>query len=74
MNRVISKLRQVNATTALRIAVRDGWTCHICRGGYDPDDPWEVDHLASVTGMSGSDEDENLGLTHQSCNRIKGSS
>ena len=69
---MISKLRQVNVTTALRIAMRDDWHCHVCGTGYDPADPWEVDHLASVTGLSGSDHDENLGLTHRSCNRIKG--
>ena len=68
----VNRTRRVNQTTTLRVGTRDRWRCHICQGGYDPHDPWELDHRASVVGLSGSDDDDNLGLSHRSCNRTKG--
>ena len=70
----VSQIRKVGKRRTIEIAIRCNWTCHICGGGPDPDDRWEIDHVAPVAAMSGSDRDENLALAHQSCNRIKGQS
>ena len=55
----------------LRLAERDGWTCHWCETGYRSDDPWEIDHRRSLKD-GGTNHASNLGLCHQSCNADKG--
>lgn len=59
----------------LRIAMRDRYRCHVCEGGYDPNDPWEIDHdipLAWGIERGGTNHLHNLKLCHRSCNRDKG--
>lgn len=60
----------VPAWALLRIAERDGWTCHICRQGYLPNDSWEVDHDVALA-KGGTNHLKNLRLAHKSCNREK---
>lgn len=57
----------------LRIAERDGWTCHVCGVGYMAADPWEIDHEIPVA-RGGRDLVSNLRLSHRSCNRDKAAS
>lgn len=54
----------------LRIAQRDGFTCHICGIGYVPNDPWEVDHDVPLA-KGGTNHIRNLRLAHRTCNRDK---
>lgn len=53
-----------------RIGVRDGWRCHVCRQGYLPNNPWEVDHDVPLA-KGGTNHVTNLLLAHRSCNRQK---
>lgn len=53
-----------------QIAERDRWQCHVCRQGYLPNDPWEVDHDKSLA-KGGTNHLRNLRLSHRSCNRDK---
>ena len=54
----------------LRVAERDGWTCHICELGYIPGQPWELDHDEPVA-KGGTNHVKNLRLSHKRCNRDK---
>lgn len=51
----------------LRIAERDGWTCHICCRPYMPDQRWEVDHDVPIS-KGGTNDMANLRLAHRDCN------
>lgn len=53
-----------------QIAERDKWTCHICELGYQPDNPWEIDHDKPLA-KGGTNHVRNLLLSHRSCNRAK---
>lgn len=66
-----SKRLQLPLDAVLRIAARDGWTCHVCGEGFISDDPWEVDHDVAIS-RGGSNHLANLRLCHKSCNRDKG--
>lgn len=57
--------------TLYRVGVRARWLCHICGQGADPADPWELEHIRSKRDR-GMDSVDNYGLSHRSCNRIKG--
>ena len=61
-----------------RIGERDNWICQLCRGPVIPIDPKiqhvsafihraSVDHINPIS-QGGEELDENLRLTHQSCN------
>jgi 5-methylcytosine-specific restriction endonuclease McrA len=54
-----------------RIAHRDQYRCRICGQGYIRDDPWNIDHDLPLA-RGGTNHLDNLRLTHQSCNRRKG--
>lgn len=53
-----------------RIAERDQWTCHVCSLGYQPNDPWEIDHDVPLA-KGGTNHVNNLRLAHRSCNHDK---
>lgn len=53
-----------------RIAERDKWTCHVCKNGYEPGDPWEIDHDIPLA-KGGTNHVNNLKLAHRSCNNGK---
>lgn len=53
-----------------RIAERDSWKCHVCKLGYIPADPWEIDHDVPLA-KGGTNLISNLRLAHRSCNRGK---
>jgi 5-methylcytosine-specific restriction endonuclease McrA len=55
----------------LLVATRDRYRCYVCDQGYDPTDPWEIDHDTSVK-RGGGHVFTNLKLAHRSCNRAKG--
>lgn len=66
-----SKRLQLPLDAILRIAARDGWTCHVCDEGFITGDPWEVDHDVAIS-RGGTNHLANLRLCHKSCNRDKG--
>jgi 5-methylcytosine-specific restriction endonuclease McrA len=53
-----------------QIAERDRWQCHVCKQGYLPSDPWEVDHDRPLA-KGGTNLVSNLRIAHRSCNRDK---
>jgi len=55
------------------LVARDGAVCYLCRQGADPEDPLEIEHV-KPRAAGGSDDLDNLGLAHRSCNRTKGTS
>lgn len=57
----------LSAATRQRIIERDGEVCAYCR---TEDGPWEIDHKHPVA-KGGSDDDDNLTVACQSCNRAK---
>lgn len=59
------------ALLVLAVAFRDGYRCHVCGDGYDPADPWQIDHDVAVA-RGGRHSLKNLRLAHASCNRDKG--
>lgn len=71
MVRTASKRVRVPFHVFVRIAERDGWTCHWCGTGYSNSDPWEIDHVRALAN-GGTNHLSNLALCHQSCNRDKG--
>jgi 5-methylcytosine-specific restriction endonuclease McrA len=56
---------------ARRVVIANTVFCALCGGGYDPDDPYEADHIVPVAD-GGSDELSNLRGVHRSCNRRRG--
>ena len=54
-----------------QIALRDGAICYLCGQGLIWDDPWEIEHVIPRS-RGGTDDLNNLGLAHRSCNRVKG--
>jgi hypothetical protein len=70
--------RRLGARVTMRwLGSRDGWTCHLCRKRVDPAKRWpdpkcaSADHLVPVS-HGGSDEPENLALSHLDCNVNRG--
>lgn len=63
------------AKKRLKIAARDGWQCHLCKGYVDPKAEGlgapTLDHLVPVS-LGGSNADENLKLAHAGCNHQRG--
>jgi RNA-directed DNA polymerase len=53
------------------LALRDGGRCYLCGQGIDSEDPFEIEHRVP-RAAGGSDDLDNLGLAHRSCNRGKG--
>lgn len=55
-----------------RLAEREGWVCHLCGGGIDPeatdDDMPTADHLVPRSA-GGGDGLDNLKLAHRRCNQ-----
>lgn len=63
---------------AAALGERDGWTCWVCRRDVDPGAPRDSSHAGSVDHVvprsrGGTNEDSNLRLAHQRCNRQRGS-
>lgn len=68
---------RVSESRRVAIYERDGWTCQICREAVDrtasPTGPWfpSLDHI-TPRSHGGSDDDDNLRLTHRWCNSVRG--
>lgn len=62
--------RKVNRHTRKRIVERDGLWCRLCGGDVERNDV-HIDHIIPWS-IGGSDDDENLQVTHSKCNIFKG--
>jgi HNH endonuclease len=67
-----SSSRRRHLPTQLRITIieRDGLVCGLCRGEVEPGDV-HIDHIHPVS-LGGTDDPDNLQVTHSICNLIKG--
>jgi 5-methylcytosine-specific restriction endonuclease McrA len=62
-----------NATDIItheRLAERDAWTCHICKGDVTRE-TWSIDHLHALA-YGGTHTWENVALAHHACNSRRG--
>lgn len=56
---------------------RDGWTCHLCGDGIDPDLSWphprsaSIDHVVPISA-GGADQPDNALAAHLRCNIVRG--
>jgi 5-methylcytosine-specific restriction endonuclease McrA len=66
----VGKQRRIRGSQRLRIIERDGLICGLC-GGDVPANRVDIDHIIP-SSLGGTDDDHNLQVTHQSCNRRKG--
>lgn len=62
--------RRIRGSKRQRIIERDGLVCGICGGGV-PATKVDIDHIIP-SSLGGTDEEHNLQVAHQSCNRRKG--
>jgi hypothetical protein len=62
--------RRIRGSKRARIIERDGLVCGICGGEVQPNKV-DIDHIIP-SSLGGTDEDDNLQVAHQSCNRRKG--